>query len=121
MNEKRKLAMFFAGAAVVALILAGIVSYFASSEPDGLDATTQSGCQVVQTDGGERLDGDCIAKNAKDHGLESGPLAGYAVGGDDRFTGLAGVIGVLATLALAFGAFTLLRKRSRPRDPAGRS
>ncbi len=118
MNEKRKLAMFFAGAAVVALILAGIVSYFASSEPDGLDAATQKGCQVVQTDGGERLDGDCVAKNAKDH--ESGPLAGYAVGGDDRFTGVAGVIGVLATLAVAFGAFTLLRKRSRPRDPAGK-
>jgi cobalt/nickel transport protein len=119
MNEKRKLAMFFAGFAAVALILAGIVSYFASDDPDGLDAATQSGCQVVQTDTGEQLDGECIAKNAKDR--ESGPLAGYAVDGDDRFTGLAGVIGVLATLVVAFGAFTLLRKRSRPRDPAAKS
>ena len=120
MTEKRKLAMFFAGFAVVALVLAGIVSYFASSDPDGLDAATQSGCQVVRTETGEQLDGDCIAQHAKEHSLESGPLAGYAVGGDNRFTGLAGVIGVLATLVVAFGAFTLLRKRSRPRDPAGK-
>jgi cobalt/nickel transport protein len=120
-TDKRRLALFFAGFAVVALILAGIVSYFASSDPDGLDAATRSGCQVVHTGTGDRLDGDCVARDARAHDLESGPLAGYAVGGDDRFTGVAGVIGVLATLLVAFGAFTLLRKRSKPHDPAGRS
>lgn len=119
MNDKKRLMLFFAGFAVVALVLAGIVSYFASSSPDGLDSATQSGCQVVQTDTGEQLDGNCIAQRAKEHDLESGPLAGYAVGGDDRFTGVAGVIGVIATLVVAFGLFTLLRKRSRPRDRTG--
>lgn len=115
MNERKRLALFFAGFAVVALILAGIVSYFANSNPDGLDHSTQQGCQVVQTEQGEELDGTCIAQNAKDHALKDGPLADYAVGGDDRFTGVAGVVGVLATAAVGFGVFFLLRKRSRSR------
>lgn len=112
MNDRKRLALFFGGFAVVALILAGIVSYFANSNPDGLDHSTLQGCQVVQ---GQQLDGNCIAQNAKDHQLKSGPFADYAIGGDDRFTGLAGVVGVLATAAVGFGVFFLLRKRSRSR------
>jgi cobalt/nickel transport protein len=113
MNDKRKLLIFFAAFAVVALLFAGVVSYFADSNPDGLDSATQNGCQVVETAEGEQLDGNCIAQNAKEHDLGEGPLADYAVNGDDRFTGLAGVIGVLGTLVVSFGLFTLLRKRSR--------
>lgn len=113
MNDRKRLTIFFAGFALVALVLAGAVSYFADSNPDGLDSATQKGCQVVEGDAGEQLDGRCIARNAEEHDLASGPLADYAVGGDDRFTGLAGVIGVIATLIVAFGLFTLLRKRSR--------
>ena len=113
MNDRRRLALFFAGFAVLALLLAGVVSYFASSSPDGLDSATRQGCQVVRTEAGERLDGNCVARQATEHDLGSGPLAGYAVGGDGRFTGIAGVVGVLATLAVGFGVFTLLRKRSR--------
>jgi cobalt/nickel transport protein len=113
MNDRKKLPLFFAGFAVVALLLAGIVSSFADSNPDGLDAATLKGCEVVETEAGEELRGDCIAQNAEDHALAGGPLADYAVGGDDRFTGVAGIIGVIATLAVAFGLFTLLRKRSR--------
>jgi cobalt/nickel transport protein len=116
MNDKRRLALFFVGFAVVALILAGVVSYFADSNPDGLDSATLAGCEVVETDAGERLDGTCIAQNARDHQLSSGPFADYGVGGDDRFTGIAGVVGVLATLAVSFGLFSLLRKRSRARS-----
>jgi cobalt/nickel transport protein len=112
MNDRRRL-LFFAGFALVALVLAGVASYFADPSPDGLDAATQRGCEVVQTDAGEELTGECIARDAKEHGLADGPLADYAVGGDDRFTGVAGVLGVLATLAVGFGVFTLLRKRSR--------
>ncbi|HEV2781020.1 MAG TPA: PDGLE domain-containing protein [Actinophytocola sp.] len=92
--------LFFIGFAIVALVLAGVVSYFASSSPDGLDATLERGCDA----------GACIADNAREH---DGPLAGYTIGGDSRLTGVAGVIGTLATLALAFGLFSLLRKRSR--------
>jgi cobalt/nickel transport protein len=112
-TERKRLLWFFAGFAALALILAGVASYFASSDPDGLDSATQQGCQVVQTDAGEQLEGNCIAQSAEDHALAEGPLADYAVDGDDRLTGIAGVIGVIATLVVAFGLFTLLRKRSK--------
>jgi cobalt/nickel transport protein len=105
--------LFFIGFALIALILAGGVSYFADSSPDGLDAATQQGCTVGE---GEQLTGTCIAQNAKDHALSSGPLADYTVNGNDGLTGLAGVIGVIATLAVAGGLFWLLRKRS-PSEP----
>lgn len=105
--------LFFAGFALVALILAGGVSYFASSSPDGLDATTQQGCTVGPND---ELTGTCIARNAQDHALKSGPLADYTVNGNDGLTGVAGVIGVIATLIVAGGLFWLLRKRTPSRS-----
>ncbi|HEX2133432.1 MAG TPA: PDGLE domain-containing protein [Actinophytocola sp.] len=108
----RGLRLFFAGFAVVALVIAGALSYFADSDPDGLDTATLEGCEVVETDAGEELVGDCVARNAGDHHLSESPLADYAVGGDDRFTGVAGVLGVLATLVVAGGLFWLLRRRS---------
>lgn len=102
---------FFAGFALVALICAGVLSYFADSNPDGLDSATLKGCEVVETADGERLTGDCIAQRAGDHHLSDSPLADYAVAGDDRFTGVAGVLGVIATAAVAGGLFWLLRRR----------
>jgi len=107
---------FFAGFALVALICAGVLSYFADSDPDGLDSATLKGCEVVQTDHGEELTGSCIAQRAGEHHLSDSPLADYAVGGDDRFTGVAGVLGVLATAVLAGGLFWLLRRRPRDRE-----
>lgn len=107
--------LFFAGFALVALVIAGVFSYFADSDPDGLDSATLAGCEVVRTDSGEELRGDCIARNAGEHDLAGSPLADYAVGGDDRYTGVAGVVGVLATLAVSGGLFWLLRIRSRSR------
>ncbi|WP_158887257.1 PDGLE domain-containing protein [Amycolatopsis anabasis] len=112
---------FFAGFAIVALLLAGVVSYFADSSPDGLDSVTQDGCTTVQTAEGERLQGSCLAQDAREHPLEKGPLAGYAVGGDEGLTGVAGVLGVLATLAVAGGVFWLLRRRRAPDDPESRT
>ncbi|MDQ4009047.1 MAG: PDGLE domain-containing protein, partial [Actinomycetota bacterium] len=38
--------------ALVVLAVAGGVAYFADSDPDGLDAVTQQGCSVVQTERG---------------------------------------------------------------------
>lgn len=104
---------FFAGFALVALICAGVLSYFADSDPDGLDSATLKGCEKVAG----QLTGDCIAKNAGDHHLADSPLANYAVGGDNRFTGVAGVLGVLATAAVAGGLFWLLRRRSSAAPP----
>jgi cobalt/nickel transport protein len=107
---------FFAGFALVALIVAGALSYFADSNPDGLDSATLKGCEVVETDAGEQLTGNCIAQRAGDHHLADSPLADYAVDGDDRFTGVAGVLGVLATAVVAGGLFWLLRRRPGDRE-----
>jgi len=106
--------LFLVGFAIVALVIAGALSYLADSDPDGLDTATLEGCEVVETETGEELVGDCIARGAQDHDLAASPLADYAVDGDDRFTGLAGVLGVVVTLVVAGGLFWLLRKRSAP-------
>ncbi|SFT01462.1 PDGLE domain-containing protein [Saccharopolyspora flava] len=98
--------------ALVVLAVAGGVAYFADSDPDGLDAVTQRGCSVVRTEQGESLEGKCIAQHAGDHALGDGPLTDYTVGGDDRFTGVAGIIGAVVTLAAAGGLFWGLRRRS---------
>jgi cobalt/nickel transport protein len=112
----KKTWVFFAAFALVALVFAGVFSYFADSDPDGLDSATLEGCEVVETSAGEELRGDCIAKNAKDHDLADSPLADYAVGGDDRFTGVAGVVGVVGTLVVAGGLFWVLRRRPAEKD-----
>ncbi|MGW5646304.1 PDGLE domain-containing protein [Saccharopolyspora sp. NPDC003752] len=94
------------------LVIAGGVAYFADSDPDGLDAVTQRGCTVVETEQGEQLEGQCIAQHAQDHAFSGGPLADYTVGGDDRWTGVAGVIGAVVTLGAAGGLFWGLRRRT---------
>ncbi|MDD7919481.1 PDGLE domain-containing protein [Actinomycetospora callitridis] len=101
---------FYAGFLVVALLLAGVVSYAASSSPDGLDAVTQTGCQLDEA--GEPVGGTCIAQNAGEHATAGSPLADYTVGGSEGTTGIAGVIGVLVTLVAAGGLFWVLRRRS---------
>ena len=102
---------FALGFLLVALIVAGGLSYFASPDHDGLDTVTLHGCDVIETDAGEQLDGTCIAQHAGDHALADSPLAEYALGGTDGTVGPAGVIGVLVTLAAAGGLFWLLRRR----------
>jgi cobalt/nickel transport protein len=92
--------------------VAGGLSYLADSAPDGLDSVSRQGCTVIDTPAGKRLDGSCIASDTREHGF--GPFAGYQIGHDGRTTGLAGILGVLATLAVAAGLFRLLR-----RAPAG--
>jgi cobalt/nickel transport protein len=111
-TSRARTGRFFAGFLVVALLLAGLVSYLAYPHPDGLDTVARAGCTVTEVDGGERLEGRCIAQHATDHPLASGPFAHYTVGGDGALTGLAGVVGVLATLAVAGGLFRVLRRRS---------
>jgi cobalt/nickel transport protein len=110
---KRSPVLFYVGFLVVALLLAGVVSYAASPSPDGLDAVTQTGCQAVEVNGQEQLEGQCIAQHAGEHATAGSPLADYTVGGDSALTGVAGVIGVLATLLVAGALFWLLRRRTR--------
>ncbi len=47
---------FWVAFAAATLVIAGLVSYFASSSPDGLDSATLRGCQVVETADGEAAD-----------------------------------------------------------------
>jgi cobalt/nickel transport protein len=100
---------FYVGFLIVALIVAGGLSYFASSDPDGLDSVTLSGC-TLNADG-EPEAGTCIAQNAQDHALGGGPFADYSLAGGEGTVGIAGIVGVLVTLAVAGGLFWVLRRR----------
>lgn len=111
---------FLIGFLLVALVVAGGLSYLASSDPDGLDSVTLHGCTVTETVEGEQLDGTCIAQNATDHQLSGSPLADYAVGGRDGTTGIAGAIGVLVTALVAGLLFRVLRRSAGGPAPAGR-
>jgi hypothetical protein len=85
---------------LVALLLAGVVSYYASSAPDGLN-------RVAKDKG--------FAGAEKDHATSDGPFAGYETKGvgDSRFSGgLAGVVGCVVVLSLAGGVAYAVRRRS---------
>ena len=91
---------FLVAFALVAVVLAGGVSYYASSAPDGLNR--------VAADQG-------IAKREKPHALGDGPMAGYAVKGVSSSWlsgGLAGVTGVVVVLALTSGLTFAVRRRN---------
>ena len=112
--RNRRATGFLLGFLLVALIIAGGLSYVASSDPDGLDSVTLEGCQTVEVAGEERLDGTCIAQNAQDPATAGSPLADYSLFGGEGTVGLAGVAGVVATLVVAGGLFWLLRRRGTP-------
>lgn len=85
---------------VVALLVAGVGSYYASSHPDGLE-------RVAEQTG--------FSASAEDSPAEASPFAGYTTDGveDERLGGgLAGVVGTLAVLVLAGILFRLLRRRA---------
>lgn len=103
---------FLLGFLAVALLVAGGLSYFASSSPDGLDTVALHGC----TENGEQLTGTCIAQHAGEHHTAGSPLADYSLFGGDGTVGLAGILGVLVTLVVAGGLFWLLRKRTPARE-----
>ncbi|WP_319461673.1 PDGLE domain-containing protein [Micromonospora sp. RTP1Z1] len=113
---------FVLGGLLVALLLAGVVSNYASPHPDGLDSSLLKGCTVNAA--GEITGGSCPGQQAKNHELSDSPLAGYGIRGvDNRFlsTGLSGVLGVLLTFALGGGLFRLARRHgpAGPAAPAG--
>ena len=88
---------------VISLLLAGLVSFYASGHPDGLEYV------------GETLG---FGESARDSAVAGSPLADYAVSGvdDARLSGgLAGVVGVLVTGALMAGVLLLVRRSSRRR------
>ncbi len=85
---------------LAALLLAGGLSYYASASPDGLEK--------VAADHG-------IDEKAEDHAAKDSPLADYQtkdVGNPRLSGGIAGVIGVGATLAVGTGVFWAVRRRT---------
>ncbi|MCX5391237.1 energy-coupling factor ABC transporter permease [Streptomyces sp. NBC_00094] len=94
------------GGVVTALVLAGFVSFYASASPDGLER--------VAADQG-------IDAKVEEHAAAGSPLADYGVKDvdDARLSGgLAGVIGVGATLAVGTGAFWVVRRRRTNEEAA---
>ena len=84
---------------VTSLVLAGVVSFYASADPDGLE-------KVAHDHG--------IDKTEKEHAAADSPLADYGVKdiSDDRLSGgLAGVIGVGVTVVVGSGVFWAVRRR----------
>ncbi len=84
---------------LISMFLAGGVSYYASSNPDGL----------------EKVAGDIgFLESAKEHTNADGPLADYSVKGVENSRlagGLAGLIGVGATALVGGLVFTLLARK----------
>ncbi|NGO68309.1 energy-coupling factor ABC transporter permease [Streptomyces boncukensis] len=98
--------LWLAGLAA-AVICAGGVSFYASAYPDGLEK--------VAADNG-------IDEQEEDHAAKDSPLADYGVRdiANGRLSvGLAGVIGVGATLAVGSGTFLVLRRRRRSSGSEG--
>ncbi|ULR51259.1 energy-coupling factor ABC transporter permease [Streptomyces deccanensis] len=90
----------------VSLLLAGVVSFYASADPDGLEK--------VAADKG-------FDAKVEDHAAADSPLADYGVEGlsDARLAGgLAGVIGVGVTVVAGTGIFWAVRKRRAGEDDA---
>jgi hypothetical protein len=88
---------------VIALVLAGLVSYYASSKPDGLNKVAAD----------HRMN-----RKERTSPADGSPVSGYGVKGvkDGRLSdGLAGVIGVGVTLAIGGGVFWTVRRRRAPR------
>jgi hypothetical protein len=96
---KSRTPAFIGVSLLVALLLAAVVSFYASSNPDGL----------------ERVAGDTGFNAAEeDHALAGSPFADYGTSGVDNARlsgGLAGIVGVLATFALAGGIFYVVKRR----------
>ncbi|MFF3376527.1 energy-coupling factor ABC transporter permease [Streptomyces sp. NPDC002680] len=88
------------------LVLAGVVSFYASASPDGLEK--------VAADKG-------IDAKVEEHAAADSPFADYGVEGisDGRLSGgLAGVIGVGVTVVAGTGVFWAVRRRRTDEDPS---
>ena len=89
---------------LVALLLAGVVSFYASNSPDGLN-------RVAEDKG--------FSGTQSKHPSDDSLFAGYGTAGvsNERLSGgLAGVVGCVVVLALAGGVTLLVRRRGARDD-----
>ena len=90
---------FLISGLIASLFLAGVVSFYASSHPDGLE-------KVAEDIG--------FIETAKENTNADVVLADYGVKGVDNerlSVGAAGVIGVIATGVISTGLFMLVRRK----------
>lgn len=96
MDKNKK---FLAAGFLVSIFLAGVVSFYASSDPDGL----------------EKVAGDIgFIETAKDHTYADGALADYGVKGIENeraSVGVAGIIGVIGTAVVAGVMFRFIARK----------
>lgn len=84
---------------LISLFLAGVISFYASSSPDGLE-------KVAEDIG--------FIESAQEHSNSDGVLADYGVKGIDNeraSVGVAGVIGVIATAVIAGVLFRFISRK----------
>ena len=92
---------FFVLGFLISLFLAGVISFYASSSPDGLE-------KVAEEIG--------FIETAQEHSNADGVLADYGVKGLDNeraSVGLAGVIGVVGTAVIAGLLFRFISRKSK--------
>lgn len=92
---------FLRAGLLISLAIAGVLSFYASSHPDGLE-------KVAEDKG--------FLETAKDSVNAGTPLADYGITGldNDRLSvGLSGVVGVIVTLLVAFAIFKTLAKKGK--------
>lgn len=90
---------FLLGGILISIFVAGFISYYASSSPDGLE-------KVAEDKG--------FLDTAKDSANSGSFLADYGVAGIDNqrlSVGLSGLIGVIATLSVSLLIFKTLAKK----------
>jgi hypothetical protein len=98
-RQSRRSSLIVLALVVAALLVAGVLSYYASSNPDGLNRVAED---------------KQFSSLEQAHGAEDSPLAGYAVRGVDNeriSVGLAGIAGVALTFLLGSGVFLAVRRR----------
>ncbi len=104
LREHASTKILFLGIFAVSLLLAGVVSFYASGSPDGLES-------VAEDQG--------FSSTAEDSATSDGALADYEAGfvDDERASvGVAGVVGVLLVLVLGSGIAYVVARRTPDHD-----
>ena len=92
---------FLLAGILISILVAGVLSFYASSHPDGLE-------KVADKTG--------FLDTAKESINSGSPLSGYeitGVGNDRLSVGLSGIIGVIATLIVSALLFRFLSKKGK--------